>query len=52
MIECYKYSAPLALRSENIDSNDILLHIPQINCHYSWRRACSGSTFVARRAGM
>jgi hypothetical protein len=24
MIECYKYSAPLALSSENIDSNDLL----------------------------
>jgi hypothetical protein len=24
MIECYKYSAPLALRCEDIDSNDLL----------------------------
>jgi hypothetical protein len=24
MIECYKYSAPLALRREDIDSNDLL----------------------------
>jgi hypothetical protein len=24
MIECYKYSAPLALSSENLDYNDLL----------------------------
>ncbi len=24
MIECYKYSAPLALGTKNIDSNDLL----------------------------
>jgi hypothetical protein len=25
MIECYKYSAPLALRSEYVDSNDFFI---------------------------
>jgi hypothetical protein len=33
MIECYKYSAPLALRSENIDSNDFLFAHSSFDYH-------------------
>jgi hypothetical protein len=32
MIECYKYSAPLALRCEDIDSNDLLFAHSSRNC--------------------
>jgi hypothetical protein len=31
MIECYKYSAPLALSSENLDYNDLLFAQSSIN---------------------
>jgi hypothetical protein len=29
MIECYKYSAPLALGSKNVDSSDLLFLAPR-----------------------
>ncbi len=31
MIECYKYSAPLALGTKNIDSNDLLFAQSSVN---------------------